>query len=241
MGVQAGLLKRRPASRNANAGPFLDDFNRLDVIRFLAKLRVRFRKEPRCQVYEGRGNSLFPGNVGCDRNVLVEQGKLERARVRASNHSLGKEILGRVGSSARSVDHFQGDPGIDAELCKGSKDFTGGPDVDCEQRLIHRLDRMTGSYPSAADDFPGECIQHRPRTIYRLAVAATHHRKRSRDRALNASADWCVNEIHTGTLQSRCDRPGCAGITRGAVYEKRSGLQTREQPRVAVEEGFHFP
>src|SRR5215208_1378075 len=110
----------------------------------------------RSEIDEGSGRIGFVNNLRCNSYVLVQQGELECPRIFAADNPLGEKVLRAVRPSARPVDHVECDLCAHAEFCESRKRLAGGPDVDCEQRLVHCLYSITGSYITTANDFFSE-------------------------------------------------------------------------------------
>ncbi len=173
---------------------------------------MRLGEQLRRKLDERRIHSALINDLFRDPDILVEQRELERARILSAQDPFRKEILRCVRSSARSVDDLESDRCIDAEFCERRKSFSGGPDVNRKQRLIHRLHCIACTDVAASDDLAAESLEDRLRAINSGLTPAAHHGERSVNRALHSTAHRRVDEIDVFLLQPVGDAPGRSGI-----------------------------
>ena len=123
-------------------------------------------------------------------------------------------------------------PGLDERR----QPLARGQDVDGEERVVHRLERVARADRSHVLDPPPERPEHRPGPGEGSGVARHHHRERAGLRAVGAAAHRRVGEGDAALREPRGDPPRRGRIARGAVEEERAGPEPGEQAVGPVEQ-----
>src|SRR5215210_2056862 len=92
-------------------------------------------------------------------------------------------------------------------------------------------------WPHMFDPF-AEARQHRFRADKRLRVAPDHHRECARFGARGPTTDRSISKGHVDTGEPRRNTTGSAGISRGAVEQEGTGLESGHQSVGTLEERF---
>src|SRR6185436_13263703 len=114
------------------------------MIRQLTKLAVSNLEQIGGKLEDRRGNALLPGDGGGNVDVLVDERETERAREGSIQYALGKQVHRRVRPSARGIDHVEGHGGLYPFLHQSDERLASRPDMNGEERLVHRLRGVGG-------------------------------------------------------------------------------------------------
>jgi hypothetical protein len=147
-----------------NSCTLLDYANGFDVIGIFAQLAVCLAEQLRRELDEWRLETVLFDDLPRDSDILVEQRELESPWIFPAEHSFGEKIFRCVRSAAGAVYHLERDGRLDAALREGGERFACRPDVNCQQRLVHRFDGVARANVTASDDVPSERLEYRPGT-----------------------------------------------------------------------------
>jgi hypothetical protein len=206
------------------------------VVGLLAERGVGDAEELRGQLQQRRGDVPRAREVGGDPHVLVEQRQAEGAWEGARQDALGKEVHRRVAAPARDVDDVERHLRTHARALERGEPLRGAPDVDGEQGVVDRLERVARADRAAVHDLLAEGGEHGAGTLERGRVAADHHGERAALSADRAAADRGVEEADATRGQTGGDLARGRRVARGAVDQGRAGAHRRQEAGLAVEE-----